>query len=213
MIDYTVTLIGLGGIGSWTANKIARMGCNRLVLFDPDIVESHNLQNQDYDYQHIARPKVQATALKLYGLVQWHKDHGRDMKIIPFQEKVEKGTKLGGIVVVSVDSAEARREIFSVALYRPRIPLYIEAGAAENRGVVRIFNPHNKDQVEVYKRLLEAYADGGPAACVTPAMSGQFASVIADWIFKFSNGWRPLTLMETSIDYRRDPYIVSEPIL
>ncbi|MDP1629272.1 MAG: ThiF family adenylyltransferase [bacterium] len=215
MINYEVTLIGLGGIGSWVANKVARLGCTRLVLCDPDIVEPHNLQNQDYDYQHIIRPKVQATELKIYGLAQWHRDHGREMRIVARQERVGPDTKLRGIVVVAVDSAQARREIFSACCYHRGIPLYIEAGAAENRGAVRVLSPHDKDQVKLYERLLEAYSEEGPAPCVTPHMSGQFASIITHWILRFNDGWRPLTMVETSIDYRQDfdSYVVTEPIL
>ncbi len=213
MINHTVNVIGLGGIGSWVANKVARLGCRRLFLYDPDIVKFHNLQNQDYDYQNISRPKVLATQLKLFGLTQWHKDQGRNMQIVVKQEQVEKDTKLWGVIIVAVDSAPARKEIFSACRYHQGIPLYIEAGAAQNVGVVRVFAPHNKDHVSIYERLLEAYSEDGPAGCVTPVMSGAFASVIANWLSRFGDGWRPLTVMETLIDYRKDPYIITEPIM
>jgi molybdopterin/thiamine biosynthesis adenylyltransferase len=201
MLNHTVNIIGLGGIGSAAATPIARVGCKRLILFDDDIVEDHNLENQDYDIQHIGRPKVKATEMRLYGIIQWHEAHGRQMKIIVREERVTSETRLSGIVVVCVDTPEARKEIFTACRFNPAISLYIEAGAAENRGMVRAFNPHDKDQVRLYEMILDAYGEGGPAPCVSPYMSGQFASVIALWVYRFGEGWRPKAFQETSIDY------------
>lgn len=213
MIRYTINLIGLGGIGSWTANKLIRLGCQRLLLFDDDKVETHNIENQDYDLHHIGRPKVNATDMKMYGITEWHARHGLQVEIVAREERVGADSTLRGIVIVAVDSTEARKEIFKACCHNPGIPLYIEAGAAHNQGVVRVLVPHDKDQVEVYERLLELYSEEGPAPCVSPYMAGQFASIIAYWVWRFNEGWRPRTVLASSIDYRHGPNVVTEPIL
>jgi molybdopterin/thiamine biosynthesis adenylyltransferase len=215
MINDTVNIIGLGGIGSWVASVIALIGCPRLILWDDDEIERHNFGNQDYDYlSHEGRLKAKATELKLYGRAQWHREYGREMEIVARAERVTAETKLRGIVIVCVDSAEARREIFAACRYNPGVLLYIESGAAENEGHVRVLLPHDKDQVEVYEKFLASYGEGGPAACVTPYMSGQFASLIAHWLIRFNEGWRPQTVRKASIDYRKDdPELDIGPVL
>ena len=45
-LKRTINIVGLGGIGSWTSLYLAKMGCQHLVLIDPDTVEEHNLASQ-----------------------------------------------------------------------------------------------------------------------------------------------------------------------
>ena len=39
-------MVGLGGIGSWTAISLAKMGFNNLELWDNDVVAEENFNNQ-----------------------------------------------------------------------------------------------------------------------------------------------------------------------
>lgn len=214
MIEYTVTIIGLGGIGSPTAHLAARGGCSRLILYDDDVVETHNIANQSYAPQHIGMPKVIATAQQIAPLVGWHRARETHMVIETHQERVGAETALRGAVVVAVDSIEARREIFTACIYNPAIPLYIEAGAAENRGAVRVLVPHDKDHVAAYGLLLSSYsAEGGPQPCVTWFMGFQFASVIMRALSRLQEKKPPTTLVETQIFYADWPVIETEPIM
>lgn len=216
MINYTVNIIGVGGIGSWVATQVIRVGCQQLVLYDADIVEMHNFENQDYDFpQHLGRPKVKALEMQLLGVAQWHKDLGREIQIVARNERVTADSILRGIVIVCVDSIQSRREIFTACRFNPAIPLYIEAGAGENCGIVRALLPHDKDQVRVYEKLLEAYSEDGLAPCVSPHMGGQFASLICEWLRRFNEGLWFQTLMQSFIDYRveSEPTVATEPII
>ena len=38
-------MVGLGGIGSWTAISLAKMGFNNMILWDIDIVSEENFNN------------------------------------------------------------------------------------------------------------------------------------------------------------------------
>lgn len=215
MIDHTVTIIGLGGIGSWTAELIARVGCQRIVIMDHDIVEPHNCANQNYSYpDDIGQPKVEATKKKLQKIAEWHSAYGREMDIIALQERATERTIVRGIVVVAVDSGQARKDIFHFSTtFNPSIPLYIEAGAAENKGRVTVLIPHDKDQVEPYKKYLETIISGNtPMPCVSPTMGGQFASIIARYIVRFNEGWRPDSLLQSYITYEANPSVETSPV-
>jgi hypothetical protein len=187
-----------------------------LILWDDDKVEIHNFANQDYGYPgHLARSKVKATELKLQGTVEWHAFHGRRMKVIAREERVTRETTLRGIVIVGVDKTKARKEIFAASKYNPAIPLYIEAGAAEHRGTVRVLVPYNKDHVRLYERILDSFPDEGqgPAPCVSPHMGGVFAAVIASWLQKFSEGLYLGNMMSSSIeDTEEGLSVVTGPI-
>lgn len=44
----SVTVIGLGGTGSWVALNLALVGVPNLILVDPDVLEDHNLNRTPY---------------------------------------------------------------------------------------------------------------------------------------------------------------------
>lgn len=64
-ISKTTLLIAGCGIGSSLALCAARMGFEKFVLVDGDIVEAHNLNRQFYDYADVGKPKVAALKQQL----------------------------------------------------------------------------------------------------------------------------------------------------
>ena len=55
----TVAVVGLGALGSVSANLLARAGIGKLILIDRDIVESSNLQRQNlFDESDIGKSKA-----------------------------------------------------------------------------------------------------------------------------------------------------------
>jgi len=60
-----VSLIGLGGIGSYVFYTLSAMGVGFLKCFDYDVVEESNLSRQIlYDYSHIGKSKVEVAKEK-----------------------------------------------------------------------------------------------------------------------------------------------------
>ena len=66
LAESTVCIIGVGGLGSWTADLLARAGVGRLMLADPDSVETVNLHRQNlYTEADVGWPKATVAAKAL----------------------------------------------------------------------------------------------------------------------------------------------------
>ncbi len=59
-IPRSATVVGVGGVGSWVAALLAMSGVRKLYLYDPDIVESTNLNRIPLPMADIGKPKVHA---------------------------------------------------------------------------------------------------------------------------------------------------------
>lgn len=99
-----IHIVGCGSIGATVGENLARLGLKNFVLWDFDIVESHNIANQMFTDEQIGKLKVEA----LGDIMQ---------SINPEIQKIEihpdgwKGEKLDGYVFMCVDSIETRKEI------------------------------------------------------------------------------------------------------
>ena len=56
-----VGVIGLGGVGSWSASALVRSGVKKITLIDPDIVVESNINRQCHaNFSNLGKPKVVA---------------------------------------------------------------------------------------------------------------------------------------------------------
>jgi len=116
LASIPITVIGAGAIGSFTVLALAKSGAERIVVYDDDTVEAHNLPNQWYRLADLGRPKVQA----LQALVR--EMTGVDIQVV--QERFQ-GDGATEVTICAVDSMDVR-----IALWRqlhPRPALYIDA--------------------------------------------------------------------------------------
>ena len=62
----TVAIVGLGALGSVSAELLARAGIGKLILIDRDVVELSNLQRQSlFDEKDTGKPKALAAKEKI----------------------------------------------------------------------------------------------------------------------------------------------------
>lgn len=66
--DLKVILAGCGGVGSWVAIFLALAGIQDLTLFDPDILEPHNLNRLPYTPDRCGEKKVDVLSGYLSGI-------------------------------------------------------------------------------------------------------------------------------------------------
>jgi hypothetical protein len=122
---YAVTIGGVGGIGSWVAMLMARMG-HELYLYDMDRVEQVNLGGQLYGISHINMDKTAATKQ----VIKTFCDHDAVHTFSRFEDTTEGTAKM----ISCFDNMEARRIFFNAwNKYRKEThTLAVEAGAEQH---------------------------------------------------------------------------------
>lgn len=63
-----VAIVGCGGIGYWVAKFLAMSGVEILHLYDPDILEEHNLNRLDIPYRFLGKNKADITKQAIISL-------------------------------------------------------------------------------------------------------------------------------------------------
>jgi len=61
LLQSTVGVIGVGGLGGWIVEGLARMGIGHMILIDSDVFEENNLNRQAFCREaNVGQPKVEA---------------------------------------------------------------------------------------------------------------------------------------------------------
>lgn len=137
----TITIIGVGGLGSVCAHLLARMGVGHLILCDADIVSDHNLARQHlYTLSDIRKLKTEAAKQKIQELnstirVDTLNDFLTTETIHVFQNQ----TKTSTLLLDCTDNHEVRRLIEQLAIINS-VP-WIHGAAIGDVGSVIYFNP------------------------------------------------------------------------
>lgn len=182
--DMAVTIIGAGTIGSWTALSLAKLGVERLEIFDGDTVERHNLPPQLYGPEHIDKPKVIALREIIENLT--------GIKVKARQENFLYQELRNGIVISAVDSMAARKQIWMQAVeYNPKIQLYIDGRMGALAGRIFVLNPCSPSQIRKYLKSLYSDGESHQEACSRRAICYNaflIAGVIAGEVARFARG-------------------------
>lgn len=159
---FPITIIGAGGIGSWTAFALAKMGAYALTVVDFDKVEEHNTPSQLYGMDDIGLSKVDA----LQKIIRVF----TGKTPVPFsgtaQEYAAAGLPFGKVVICAVDSLEERKKIWEII--RPllgAIDLYIDARMGGDQLRLICVSPYNADSVIKYQKKMEKPGVPDPTPC------------------------------------------------
>jgi len=183
VLQVPVTVIGCGGIGSFVAFALAKMGCSNLLLYDDDFVEDYNVPNQLYRLADVGRAKVEALAeiLEVFAGLSPESYH----------ERVD-GQRLQGIAIACVDSMQARRVIWQKSVrYRASIKFYIDARMGAEVSRIYSIRPADPDAVRFYERTLYDDAEASQLPCSAAAIiyNGlSIASLVGNQVKKFVMG-------------------------
>lgn len=60
--NTNLTIVGCGGIGYWVAKFAAMVGIEKFYLFDPDVIEIHNLNRLDLSEKFLGKNKAEVTS-------------------------------------------------------------------------------------------------------------------------------------------------------
>jgi len=101
-----ITILGVGGIGSWASFLVSRVKPKCIYLYDDDIVEMANLSGQLYGVDSIYKLKVNAIA-------HFIKNNSNYFDLFGIPARVDTTTNLGDIVICGFDNMEARQIAFN----------------------------------------------------------------------------------------------------
>lgn len=102
----TVTLAGVGGIGSYVGFLLARMKPAFMFIYDDDIVEAVNMSGQLYGQSDLGRPKVSALA----GMIRNYAGYG---DVFAMTERFTNESEASDIMICGFDNMAARRLFFN----------------------------------------------------------------------------------------------------
>lgn len=182
-LTQKIAIVGAGGIGSWTALALLKMGCQDVTIFDYDKVEEHNIGSQLYGVGDIGKTKVQA----VYDRVQTLTEMSPKVVELEVNESNQWG-KLNDfdIVISAVDSIDVRRNLFEYIGGGMGGKWFIDGRMAGNAIELYTIERGNLIDVEFYLKTLFNDSDSRPIACSgrsviynTLIISGFIADIVA----------------------------------
>jgi adenylyltransferase/sulfurtransferase len=168
-----VGVIGIGGLGCFSAVQLAAMGIGSLTLVDQDVVDLTNLHRQIlYETSHVGYPKVEIAQKKLHAL-----NPHLNINALPItinESTASSVVKDVDLVIDGLDRLQPRYAI-NKACNEHRIP-YIYAGALETYGNVSTMLPGKTACLECYLRTV---SDEGLPTCETAGVLTPILAIIA----------------------------------
>jgi molybdopterin/thiamine biosynthesis adenylyltransferase len=182
-LEVPVALIGCGGIGSFSALALAKMGCVNLTIFDDDRVEDHNIPNQLYRPDDVGHLKVERLADIIREFT------GTTVEARP--ERIQR-QRLQGIIVSGVDSMEARRHIWDRSIrYKAGVVAYIDARMGAELARVYAVRPTDPDDVRFYEKTLYSDDEAWQVPCTAQSIvynGFAIASLVASQVKRVAMG-------------------------
>lgn len=164
-LNFTVGIIGVGGIGSPAALALVKMGVPSLYLYDFDKVEEHNIPNQMYRMKDIGEFKVDALRRSL-------REYNPTCMISSVRDAFDVTSPVDcSVIVIAVDSMKARSEIWQILKDCPTKPqLLIDARMGGQSGLIETCVLSDPMSVMRYEDTL--YDDEGavPLPCTEKAI-------------------------------------------
>lgn len=165
-----VTIVGCGGIGSFTAHALAKLGIPSLTLVDFDVVEAHNIPNQLYDTSDLGHLKVERLAAFIEDTT--HAEvRSVDGQIGPHGVVIHSGPgegstlPLSGIVISALDSMNARQMLWEQVRGQFGVSLLIDGRLGGQNIVVYTSIPVHMPDIEGYAATLHSDEDGLDMPC------------------------------------------------
>eukprot|EP00754_Rhynchopus_humris_P049601 Rhum_TRINITY_DN8489_c0_g1::Rhum_TRINITY_DN8489_c0_g1_i1::g.28206::m.28206/K12164/UBA5, UBE1DC1; ubiquitin-like modifier-activating enzyme 5 len=200
ILDKSVAVVGVGGVGSVAAEMLARCGVGRLVLFDYDRVELANMNRLFYQPHQCGLTKVEAAAATMSHI-------NPRVRIEPFNYDVTStdnfdhflATVAGcDVVLCCVDNFEARLAVNQACLEAAKI--WMESGVSETAvsGHIQVMVPGASPCYQCTPPLVVATGEKpakreGVCAASLPTTMGIVAGLLAQSALKYLLGFGELT--------------------
>jgi len=167
-----VCIVGAGGIGSFTALALAKIGFNRITVWDMDTVEEHNLPNQFYPLDAVGHSKVEAlgTAIR-----NW-----TGTSITEVNREWADRDRMSGVVVMAVDNMRTRADVYNAVKGNKSVSCFVDGRMGRNQLEVYTCNMSKNDK-RLYAKTLYSDDETPDIPCTERAVMYNVLN-IASWI-------------------------------
>ena len=191
-----VTVIGCGTSGTCLGLQLAKLGVPRLVLYDGDSVESHNLSNQIFPRIAVGQKKARVLA----DIIDWFSPTKLEVEV---HEEEYRGQQIDTNIVFScVDSFEARKRIFK-NIVRQNVDWFIDTRMGGEYSEVWTIRVGNRKERAKYVESLSEDPLELPCTARSVIYNGFGLASLASSIFvKILNKEGEMTPLKVGLDLR-----------
>ena len=135
-----IHIIGCGAVGSTIAEQLARLGIQKIHIYDFDNVSAHNITNQMFLNKHIGKLKTEA-------LTEILKEINPEIQIIANNKGWEQGIPLSGYIFLAVDNIDTRKAIVKNNLFNPNIKAMFDTRIrlTDDQAFAALWTPSGKE--------------------------------------------------------------------
>ncbi len=177
----SVTVIGVGSVGSNVADMLARIGVEHLAVVDGDCVESHNIPASRFGIADLGYFKADIVAKRLL------KETGLTAKVE--RRYYEGNDRLKGSVFSCVDTMSARMKIWSAVKKNPLVDVFIDTRVAVRFFTVFCVRPSVPEDIAHYEQFLYEDAEATGQSCGAHGIITASAMVAAEAVERLCAFW------------------------
>lgn len=100
-----VTLAGVGGVGSYVGFLLGRLKPQRLIIYDPDRVETVNMSGQLYGQTDVGKYKSVALSIMIRNYANYN-------NIVALNDRFDANSEATDIMICGFDNMEARKVFY-----------------------------------------------------------------------------------------------------
>lgn len=178
LLTTPITVVGAGAIGSMVVLTLAKMGFHNITVFDDDIIEHVNINNQFYRISDINKLKVDALKELVYDFTHVN------IKPMPIRAS---GSLSDKVVIPAVDSMKSRKEIYDLfcgaVLIDPRMAIEYAS--------IRTYMPLRGDKPSDYTNSLFNDSEAVQERCTAKAtmytaslIAGHVSKIVLDYMLE-----------------------------
>lgn len=144
MQNVDITVVGVGGIGSYVTFLASRLNPLSLEIYDGDIVEEVNLSGQLFSLTDIGRPKVESMAI-------FCNNYSRYNRVSYYNNFFTYDSLLYPIVICGLDNMESRATVFEKWLDSHDTGLFIDGRLAAEEYQIFAIDREDTERIKLYQ--------------------------------------------------------------